>query len=132
MAILDYLRIDYLLLILFALQSAAFIRLRKRTGQRDNLVANLQKEVEALLLCERGMADRMKQQQSQMRGIASRQDKQEITEHTQVNYKQAIALMKKGATTDEMVEACDISRGEVDLISHMQKLKKARAQQRAA
>ncbi len=90
----------------------------KLYNQRLELM-DLRKELEVLLLCDRGMADRIKNQQQQMHGIVDRQDRLEINESPQVNYKQAIALMKRGATTDELVEACDISRGELELISHL-------------
>ena len=132
MILLDYLHIYHFILFLFLLQSVSIMRLRKKLVARDNLLANVQKEVEAMLLCERGMADRIKQTQTQMHGITSRQDKLEINESSQVNYKQAIALLRRGASTDELVESCDISRGEVDLISHMQKLKLNTSSKRAA
>lgn len=128
----DYLHIYHFILFLFILQSAGIMQLRKKLVERDKLLSNVQKEVEAMLLCERGMADRIKQQQTQMRGITSRQDKLEINESSQVNYKQAIALMRRGASADELVEACDISRGEVDLISHLQKMRNNQAGRRAA
>jgi len=35
-------------------------------------------------------------------------------------YKQAVALMQRGADTDELVDACDLSRGELDLLSRLQ------------
>ena len=120
--LLDYLHFYHFVLALFVLQIFIVLRLRRKFMEQDQLLANLQKEVEALRLNERGIADSIQRQQSQLLSMASRQDKLEINENTRVNYKQAIALMKKGASTDELVEACDISRGEVELISHMQRL----------
>ncbi len=70
------------------------------------------------------MADRIKRQSAQMQGIIDRQERVEINGYSQVNYKQAIALMNKGASTDELIEACDISRGELELISHLQRSKR--------
>lgn len=123
MLILDALQLTHLLLLLLGVQSFVLLRFQKQLKQQRKMTEELRKEMEALLLCERSIADRIKKQQQQMYGITSRQDKLEITETSQVNYKQAIALMRKGATTEELVETCDISRGEVELISHLENLK---------
>ncbi|MFQ5659256.1 MAG: DUF2802 domain-containing protein [Gammaproteobacteria bacterium] len=119
-------------LVLVLIQWLFLQRLWRKFDRQGRSLAETQQELQALLSCERGMADRINYQQQQMHGIADRQDRLEINDSSQINYKQAIALMKKGATTNELVEACDLSRGELDLIGHLQKLQKAGQVSRAA
>ena len=132
MFVLDYLQFGHFILILFITQSIILLHWQKKIIKQNQELSGLRKEVEALLLCERGLADRIKNQQQQMHGIANRQDTLEITDSSQINYKHAIALMKKGASTDELVETCDISRGEVELISHFENLKRSSGKQKVA
>ena len=110
--------------ILVFLQLFLIHRVWKRSIDQYKVSEALRLELNTLLLCERGMADRIKRQSAQMQGIIDRQERVEINGYSQVNYKQAIALMKKGASTDELIEACDISRGELELISHLQRSKR--------
>lgn len=124
MFLFEYIHAGHIALVFFLVQSFILLRLWKRFDEQNQSVSDLQKELKALLMCERGMADRIKTQQQQVHGISNRQERLEINEAPQVNYKQAIALMKKGATADELVEACDISRGELDLILHLENTKK--------
>lgn len=124
MFLFEYIHAGHIALVFFLVQSFILLRLWKRFDEQNQSVSDLQKELKALLMCERGMADRIKTQQQQVHGISNRQERLEINEAPQVHYKQAIALMKKGATADELVEACDISRGELDLILHLENTKK--------
>ena len=110
--------------ILIFLQLFLIHRVWNKSIDQNKVSEALRLELDTLLLCERGMAARIKRQQAQMHGISDRQERVETNGYSQVNYKQAIALMKKGASTDELVEACDISRGELELISHLQRSKR--------
>ena len=132
MLFFEYFQIGHLALILILVQSYVVFCIWEKSKSQTRFIKEAYKEVQALLSCERGMADRIKNQQQQMHGITERQDQLEISETSQVNYKQAIALMKKGATASEMVEACDISRGELELISRLQQQKTPSLKTRAA
>ena len=97
-----------------------FLKLRKMSGQiriQENALTELRWELEALLLCERGMGDRLRQQQKQVRSMIERQDNLEISDSSNTSYKQAMVLLQKGASTDELFDACDLSRGELELMS---------------
>ena len=101
---------------------AQAIRLRRIDAvvqQQGNLLAMIKQEMEALLLCEKGMGNRIKQQQQQVRSIIERQDKLEINDGSNTSYKQAMVLLQKGASTDELIDACELSRGELELLSKM-------------
>ena len=124
MFLFEYIHAGHIALMFFLVQSFILLCLWKRFDEQSLAVSDLQKELKAMFMCERGMADRIRYQQQQVHGISNRQDTLEINGASQVNYKQAIALMRKGATTDELVEACDISIGELDLILHLENTKK--------
>ena len=120
---LPHIQLVHICLSLVFVQLALLFVFRKRLNQQEQFIDSIKNEIHALLLCERGIADRLKQQQQQVRWMADRQDKLELTEAASGNYKQAMALMKRGASTDEVVDTCDLSRGELELISHLQNIR---------
>ena len=61
----------------------------------------------------------VKQQQKQVRSMIERQDNLEISNSSNTSYKQAMVLLQKGASTDELIDACDLSRGELELLYRM-------------
>jgi len=99
------------------------VRLLKQTHYQHRQINNLNKELNALLSCSRGISEKLHSHQHQFQNIAERQDKLEITETSNAGYKQAIALFNRGASEDEMLSTCDLSRGEINLITHLQKAK---------
>lgn len=107
------------LLVLVA-QAAKLRKLSNEMQQQGNTLSELKQEMAALLSCERGMGERIKQQQQQVRCVIDRQDKQEISNSTNSSYKQAMVLLQKGVSTDDLIEACELSRGELDLLSRME------------
>lgn len=99
------------------------VRLRKQTRDQHQQLNQLNGELNALLSCSRGISERLNSHQHQFQNIAERQDKLEVAEPGHSGYKQAIALFNRGASEDEMLSTCDLSRGEINLITHLQKAK---------
>ncbi len=99
------------------------IHLRKRTQTQNRRINQLNEELNALLSCSRGISERLHNYQHQFRNITERQDKLEVGEPGSTGYKQAIALFNRGATEEEMLSTCDLSRGEINLITHLQRAK---------
>jgi Protein of unknown function (DUF2802) len=99
------------------------LRLRKQTRNQFRQINRLNEELNALLSCSRGISERLHSHQHQFQNIAERQDKLEVSEPGNGGYKQAIALFNRGASEDEMLSTCDLSRGEINLITHLQKAK---------
>ncbi len=99
------------------------IRLRKQTQCQFRQINQLNEELNALLSCSRGISERLHSHQNQFQNISERQDKLEVAEPGHGGYKQAIALFNRGASEDEMLSTCDLSRGEINLITHLQKAK---------
>jgi uncharacterized protein DUF2802 len=106
------------------------MRLRKQTHNQHKKIDQLNAELNALLSCSRGISERLHSHQYQFQNIAERQDKLEISETGNAGYKQAIALFNRGASEDEMLSTCDLSRGEINLITHLQKAKSKNQSQR--
>jgi uncharacterized protein DUF2802 len=99
------------------------MRLRKQTQCQHQQINQLNGELGALLSCSRGISERLHSHQHQFQNITERQDKLEVSEPGHSGYKQAIALFNRGASEDEMLSTCDLSRGEINLITHLQKAK---------
>ena len=97
--------------------------LRKKTLHQYQRINQLNEEVNALLSCSRGISEKLHAYQHQFRNITDRQDKLEVGESGGAGYKQAIALFNRGATEDEMLSTCDLSRGEINLIAICKKRK---------
>ena len=102
--------------------------LRKKTRMQERQIKQLNQELNALLSCSRGISQKLHSYQHQFRYLNDRQDKLEIGESGSSDYKQAMALLNRGATEDEMLSACDLSRGELNLIAHLQKVRAEKTQ----
>ena len=123
--IISNIQLSHFCLVLITAQVVVLFHFWQKLNKQRQSVSGIESELKALLLCERGIVERLKQQQQQVRSMADRQDKLEITDTSSSNYKQAKALMQHGATTDELVDTCDLSRGELELISHLQNVRQA-------
>ena len=107
------------LLFIVAVQTITLRKLEGTMQHQGQVVTDLRQEMNALLSCERCIGDRIKQQQQQVRCVIERQDRLEISDASNTSYKQAMVLLQKGASTDELIDACDLSRGELDLLSRL-------------
>jgi len=125
---IEYLEFLYILIpsflsVVVTMLVISTLHLRKKAHNQYRQINQLNEELNALLSCSRGISERLHAYQHQFRNIIERQDKLEVGEPGSTSYKQAIALFNRGATEDEMVSACDLSRGEINLIAHLQKAK---------
>lgn len=109
------------LCIVVALLVVSTLRLRQQTNNQHEKINQLNKELHALLSCSRGISQRLHSHQNQFQNISKRQDNLETIEPGHAGYKQAVALYNRGASEDEMQSTCDLSRGEINLITHLQK-----------
>lgn len=115
-----------LLIIIIALMMLfSTYQIRKKTIAQEKQIRDLHYELDALLVCSRGISDKLHDYQQRFKHIIDRQDKLEISESDTSAYKQAMALFNRGASEEELITTCDLSRGELNLISHLQKSKKS-------
>jgi Flp pilus assembly protein TadB len=113
--------VPIVLCIVVALLAVSTQRLRQQTNNQHRKINQLNEELNALLSCSRGISKRLHSHQNQFQNIAKRQDNLETVEPGHAGYKQAIALYNRGASEDEMQSTCDLSRGEINLITHLEK-----------
>ena len=102
--------------------AALTVKLRQLSVElklQGQALQTIKAEMNALLSCERGMGKRIRQHQQEVRGVIERQDRLEVSDGATTSYKQAMALLQKGMSTDELIDACDLSRGELELLSRL-------------
>ena len=127
---LAYNFVPMILCIVVAMLVISTIRLRQQSNNQHKRISQLNEELNALLSCSRGISERLPSHQNQFQNITKRQDNHETIEPGHAGYKQAIALYNRGASEDEMQSTCDLSRGEINLITHLQKAKSRNVSQR--
>jgi hypothetical protein len=127
---LVYNLIPIILCVVVAMLVVSTLRLRQQTNNQHRKINQLYEELNALLSCSRGISERLHTHQNQFQNITKRQDNLETVEPGHAGYKQAIALYNRGASEDEMLSTCDLSRGEINLITHLQKAKSRNQSQR--
>jgi TolA-binding protein len=91
-------------------------------------VTVLQNDVRALCTAAVNVGERINQLEQRLRQLSLRQDElgmqQNHTEGDMRSFVQATKMVRKGASVDELVEMCGLSRGEAELIAMMQRLEK--------
>lgn len=108
-----------ILLAVVIMQGMMLMQLRKAMGTQQGRIKELKNEMQALLLCSRGVGEKLQTQQKEVYTLRKRIDTE--PEPQEPGYKQAIALMKLGASEHDTINTCDLTRGEVELIAHLQK-----------
>ena len=128
---MTFLSLFCICLLVVALEALNLRKLAREIRIQGHTLTELRQELEALLLCDRGMGDRIKQQQKQVHCMIERQDNLEISNSSNTSYKQAMVLLQKGASTDELIDACDLSRGELELLYRMKTVSESTSASRA-
>lgn len=110
---------------LVAAQTLSIRRMRRQLSARDDALHALEDEVRALLSCSKGIGDQLHRQQRHMRMLLERQGQIEQQDSGSRDFRQALVLLDRGASIDELMGACGLSRAEADLLVHMYKLRQA-------
>ena len=105
------------------------LRLRALWQQQQQSMETLQKDLRALCQSAVQVGGRvsrleqgLKQLQQRQQELGMRQDKMIQPEPEARNFEQAIKLAQKGASIEELMDICDLSRGEAELMSMMHRL----------
>ncbi len=109
--------------LLFVMLSLIVLKANKKILSQQQKLSELHNELNALLSCSRGISNKLHHYQHQFHTITERQDQLEVGDVESSSYKQAIALYKRGASEEELLTTCDLSMGELNLISHLQQAK---------
>jgi len=84
--------------------------------------AEMKRTVSALLDCSRGVNETLHAHDSRLRQISFRQEEIALHEHGSARYREAVALLRRGAEEGELVDSCGLSQGEAHLIAHLERL----------
>ena len=100
-----------------------FLKLNKRYETQQRQIKSLSNDLQALLLCARGVGEKLHHQEDEVRFIQERQEKIELHDSgkTLPPYKHIMALMGQGANQNDMMNSCDLTKGEVELMQSLQK-----------
>lgn len=89
-------------------------------------IRELTRDMRILLECGTGLGKRLDTQQELVDAVIHRQDKLDIEKPGDANYKQAMALMETGISSDDMQNACELSQGEINIIAQLKKASQLR------
>jgi hypothetical protein len=97
-------------------QLAAYINMREKTA------GQYQRTLNALMDCSRGVNSTLHEHNRRLRMISTRQEESAGHEPGTARYREAVALLRRGADEDELITTCGLSRGEAHLIAHLERL----------
>ena len=76
----------------------------------------LSHELQTMTNAAYGVGKRINQLAGQIRELDDRQEEFDLKDQGSHSMQQAIALVHKGATVDELIENCEMSQGEAELL----------------
>lgn len=94
-------------------------QLKQNLKQQTHTNQQMLRDLNGLILCMRGVSERFEKQQRQLRSVTVRQNDIAEKSVSDSHYKQASFMMEKGATVDELVRNCGLSRGEAELMARI-------------
>ena len=113
-----------LLLGLILMLSLLILQQDKKMQRSEKRLKMLKSDIQALLLCSRGVGNKLNYQQKEFKNLIERQDRLELSEQGDPSYRQAMALLDRGASQDEMIDTCDLTQAEVELITQLRQTHK--------
>ena len=110
-----------LLALVFSLCASTLLWLLVRYVKRlerswDPAIETLSRDLRALCIAASRAGDRLIDVEHQSRRLALRQEQFEMKDSQSEHLTQAIALVKRGAGTEELVATCGMGHGEAELL----------------
>lgn len=94
----------------------ALRRARRAEKAWHGFVAPLEKDLQLLCASASKAGDRLLDLENRARMLMEQQEQAELRTPTAKHFKQAIALVQRGATTEELVSTCGLAPGEARLV----------------
>ncbi|MDX2503623.1 MAG: DUF2802 domain-containing protein [Gammaproteobacteria bacterium] len=91
-------------------------QLKQYTSLQQKQLKELAHELQTMTKAAYGVGKRINQLAGQIRELDDRQEEFDLKEQGSHSMQQAIALVQKGATIDELMDTCEMSRGEAELL----------------
>ncbi len=99
-------------------QSKAELKqLKQFTALQQKQLKDLSHELQSMTSAAYGVGKRINQLSAQIRELDDRQEEFDLKEQGAQSMQQAIALVHKGASIEELMETCEMSRGEAELLT---------------
>ncbi len=94
-------------------------RLQVKLHQQEEKARQMQQDLHGLILCMRGISERFARQQKLIRSVTIRQNDIQAKSSNDSIYEKAALLMDKGATVEELITTCGLSKGEAELMARI-------------
>ncbi len=91
-------------------------RLKGRIAEQDVLLRSLERDMQAVCRGAKGMGDTVLELEQKLRHLTERQDSLDLREPSSQVYNHAIRLTHGGASVEELVASCGLSRSEAELL----------------
>lgn len=105
-----------ILILVSAIFSFVIFRLMRNQAKQDLEIENLQGSINAICSGAVGIGEHLSQLDQRSRLLMERQEKIELNESSNRNYKFAQKMAKKGANVEDVIEDCGLARGEAELV----------------
>lgn len=100
-------------------------RWKARVRRCEQDLAAVKDDLRGLCAGAVGIDERLARLESRGRRLIERQEQLELRDQGERLYAPAIRMVHKGASVDELVSVCGLTRGEAELISMMHRLDEA-------
>jgi len=110
------LSVTAILVLLVMMSQLSLFRMRRRLISQQEIVDGVINDVRALFSGAVGEGNRIYKLEARTRRIIERQEQMENIKHTERPYEQAIRMVQKGSSVEDLISVCNLSKGEADLI----------------
>lgn len=120
----------WVILLLTAGQIVSLIRLyhtRQRCADLEQWLKKNSSDLAAFEKAAMGVGERLVRMEQQVRRLVERQDQIEMYASNTRPYSQAIQLVQRGASVEELINTCGLTRGEAELICVLHGTREAHA-----
>ncbi|MCP3851123.1 MAG: DUF2802 domain-containing protein [Gammaproteobacteria bacterium] len=91
-------------------------QLKQFVSLQQKQLKELSHELQTMTNAAYGVGKRINQLAGQLRELDDRQEEFDLKDQGSHSMQQAIALVHKGASVDELIDNCEMSRGEAELL----------------
>lgn len=113
------------LAVLYVVDRFRLEAMRQQLGAQVQTIETLRNDIRGLYAGAVGSDARIRKVEQRSRRLMERQEQLENSHNSARPYDQAIRLVHKGASAEDIMSVCDLSRGETDLIMMVHKVDKA-------
>ncbi len=97
-------------------------RILARLETQQDRARQIRQDVGALCAGAVGVGERMLRLERRLRNVGERQERLELSDPGERPYAQAIRMVHRGASLEEIVSSCDLTRTEAQLLVMMHRL----------